>query len=185
MLTGKIKAGAEMCIQEQRRQMAREVVGLYARVDHVHPEAFSVRMLLMTLVVQAMSSVETGVVETTKPEIQTSPRPGQGDPTNDWLCFWCFDRVASEKDRIPQNGQSELSFKNPEGVRFNLLTFSRTIGCREAGVPTCEHTWFPGHAWSYCVCEHCGMHLGWYYTGPSEFVGLNRDPIVRASVMMS
>jgi hypothetical protein len=29
------------------------------------------------------------------------------------------------------------------------------------------------------------MHLGRFYGGPSEFVGLNRDRIVRAAVMMN
>ncbi len=142
-------------------------------------------MFLMGTPISATSSVEPGVVETVETEVQTRARPSQGDPANDWLCYWCFNRVASEQDRFAHDGQSEFSFKNPEGVRFNILTFSRTLGCREAGQATLEHTWFPGHAWSYCLCSQCRMHLGWYYAGPSEFAGLIRDRIVRASVMMS
>ena len=139
----------------------------------------------MNGLVQAMSGAKTAAVEFVEPEIRTHARPSEGDPDNDWLCAWCLNRVASEKDRFAYEGRSEFSFKNPEGIRFNLLTFSRAIGCQEKGLPTLEHTWFPSHMWSYGVCDQCGMHLGWYYAGPSEFVGLIRDRIVRASVMMS
>ena len=132
-----------------------------------------------------MSGVEPGVAEIAELEIQTRTQPGRGDAANDWLCAWCLNRVASEKDRLLHEGKSEFSFKNPEGVRFNLFIFSRTLGCRQLGIPTLEHTWFPGHAWSYCVCDRCRTHLGWFYAGPSEFAGLIRDRIVRASLVMS
>jgi hypothetical protein len=139
----------------------------------------------MTPLVQPMTGTQPGAVEIAEPDIETRTRPSQGDPAGDWLCAWCLNRVASEKDRFSHEGQSEFSFKNPEGHRFHLVTFSRTLGCWQAGAPTLEHTWFPGHAWSYCLCDHCRTHLGWYYAGPSEFVGLIRDRIVRASVVWS
>jgi hypothetical protein len=143
------------------------------------------RMAMMAWPVNVMVEAETGTVEVAEPERQTRTRPSEGDPANDWLCAWCLNRAASERDRFSYEGKSEFSFKNPEGIRFKILTFARTIGCRAAGVPTLEHTWFAGHAWSYCLCNRCGMHLGWYYAGPSEFAGLIRDRIVRASVVMS
>jgi len=132
-----------------------------------------------------MSSAEPGVVETAGPEIRPRPRSSQTDAANDWLCAWCHNRVASEKDRFAFEGKSEFAFKSPEGIRFHIMTFAQTLGCRQAGVPTLEHTWFPGHAWSYCVCDRCGMHLGWYYAGPSEFAGLIRNRIVRASTLLN
>jgi hypothetical protein len=132
-----------------------------------------------------MLDAETAAVEMAESEVQTRTRPSQGDPANDWLCAWCHNRVASEKDRFAYEGQSEFLFKNPAGVRFHIITFSRTIGCREAGVSTLEATWFPGHAWSYCLCDGCHMHLGWYYAGPTQFAGLIRERIVRAAVMMN
>ena len=98
----------------------------------------------------------------------------------DWLCAWCYNRVANERDRFQYHGQDEFTFTNPEAIRFEIITFSRTLGCQEAGVPTLEHTWFPGHAWSYCQCDRCGQHLGWYYTGEQEFAGLIKPRIVRA-----
>ncbi len=137
----------------------------------------------MTRPVQAMSDAEAGAVEVVEPEFQTRALPAEDDPANDWLCAWCLNRVANEKDRLSRDGASEFCFKNPEGIRFNLVTFSRTLGCRQAGVPTLQHTWFPGHAWSYCLCDRCRMHLGWYYAGPIEFVGLIRERIVRASLV--
>ena len=134
---------------------------------------------------QVISGAEPGTAEVAEPEIQARTRPSQGDTANDWLCAWCLNRVASEIDRFFIEGDSEFSFKNPEGVRFTIFIFSRTIGCRQTGVPTLDHTWFPGHAWSFCVCDRCRMHLGWYYTGASEFVGLIRNRISRAALIMS
>jgi len=134
----------------------------------------------MAVRLKAMASAGPGVVEITDPEVETHALSSQGDPASDWLCAWCLNRVASEKDRAHPGGQSEFSFANPQGAWFHILTFSRTLGCRQAGVPTLEYTWFPGHAWSYCVCAACGVHLGWYYSGPGDFVGLIRDRIVRA-----
>ena len=133
----------------------------------------------------AVETAEPGMVEVAETGIDPRTRPSQGDPANDWLCAACYNRVASEKDRFCYEGKSEFTFLNPEGIRFELLMFSRTIGCRQAGVPTLEHTWFPGHAWSFCLCDRCGRHLGWHYEGPGNFVGLIRNRIVRALLMLS
>ena len=136
----------------------------------------------MTGLVKAMLGADAETVEVADPAVHERTRPSEGDPAKDWLCVACLNRVASEKDRYSHEGQSEFSFKNPEGIRFHILTFSRTLSCLQVGVPTLEHTWFAGHAWSFCVCDRCRMHLGWCYTGPSEFVALIRDRIFRASL---
>ena len=135
--------------------------------------------------VKAMTEWEPGTVEIVEPGTGTRALPGQSDPANDWLCAWCLHRVASEKDRYHHHGPSEFTFRNPSGMRFDILTFSRTIGCVEAGAPTLEHTWFPGHAWSFCLCASCGQHLGWHYSGPGEFDGLIRERIVRAMLVLN
>lgn len=132
-----------------------------------------------------MSGVETGVVEIPETEVLTRTHAGRDDEADDWLCFWCLNRVAHEKDRFELGGKSEFTFANPAGMRFNILTFSPTFGCRRSGAPTLEHTWFPDHAWSFCMCDGCGMHLGWFYSGPSEFAGLIQNRIVRASLIRS
>jgi hypothetical protein len=135
--------------------------------------------------VQATSDPLSGSVEITDPNPKNRPSPSSGDSAMDWLCAWCMNRVASEKDRFAPEGKSEFAFTNPEGIRFFILTFARTNGCRQAGMPTFEHTWFPGHAWSYCVCARCDMHLGWYYDGPVGFAGLIRNRIVRATLILN
>lgn len=135
--------------------------------------------------IKAMVDPEPGTVEIAAPEVETRRLPSRSDRANDWLCAWCLNRVASEKDRYHHHGTSEFTFRNPRGIRFEILTFSRTIGCIEAGVPTLEHTWFPGHAWSFCLCASCGQHLGWHYTGPTEFDGLIRERIVRAMLVLN
>ncbi len=78
-----------------------------------------------------------------------------------------------------------MIFSNPERIRFHIMTFSQTHGCREVGLPTLEHTWFPGHAWSYCQCSACGLHLGWYYAGQHNFAGLIKDRIARAAPLFN
>jgi hypothetical protein len=106
-----------------------------------------------------------------------------GDTAGDWLCAWCLNRVANEKDRFKYDGKDEFTFANPEGVRFEIITFLQTLGCRQAGEPSLEHTWFPGHAWSFCVCDRCNGHLGWYYAGHQDFAGLITRRLVRAQCL--
>ena len=115
-----------------------------------------------------------------QPKLDTRTAPAVEDAAGDWLCAWCHNRVANERDRFSFDGKDEFTFSNPEGIRFEIITFSRTLGCRPAGVPTLDYTWFPGHAWSYCQCDRCGQHLGWYYAGQYDFAGLITDRIVRA-----
>src|ERR1041384_1965543 len=116
-------------------------------------ERFSGSLAIMPVPVHSLTGAEAAAVELAEPEVHPRPRRSHGDAGNDWLCYWCLDRVASEEDRFTIEGQSEFTFKNPEGVRFNLVTFSRTPCCRSSGAPTLEHTWFPGHAWCYAVCD--------------------------------
>ncbi|MEW6157093.1 MAG: cereblon family protein [Verrucomicrobiota bacterium] len=132
-----------------------------------------------------MSVEPEGVIELIEPGLQTRTRSSLEDANNEWLCAWCLNRVADEKDRLPIEGQSEFLFQNPEGLRFHIFTFARTLGCRPAGTPTLEHTWFQDHAWSYCLCDRCQIHLGWFYTGPSAFAGLIRDRLVRAGLVLN
>jgi hypothetical protein len=115
-----------------------------------------------------------------EPELESRTAHAAGNAEGDWLCAWCHSRVANESDRLDVGGQNEFTFNNPEGVRFEIITFSQTYGCRQSGLPTLEYTWFPGYAWSYCQCAECGQHLGWYYRGPKEFVGMIKGRIVRA-----
>lgn len=114
------------------------------------------------------------------PSDRAGSRRARAAAENDWLCAFCHHRLAGERDRLQLGGQSELAFTNPAGVPFLIITFSRVRGCRNEGDPTFADTWFPGYAWTYGVCGQCDRHLGWYYRGASEFVGLIQNRIVRA-----
>lgn len=125
------------------------------------------------------NSLSPGMVEVCQPELQSRGQAAE-DPAGDWLCAWCMNRVANERDRFNVGGKNEFTFANPEGIAFDIITFSQTVGCRETGVPTRDYTWFEDHAWSYCECAECRQHLGWYYSGPHRFVGLIKSRLVRA-----
>jgi hypothetical protein len=129
---------------------------------------------------KASGSTAPAAATTAEPEAEVRTAPAVGAAEGDWLCAWCHNRVANERDRFSIDGRDEFTFSNPEGLRFRIITFLQTLGCRQAGVPTFEPTWFEGHAWSYCQCAECGLHLGWYYAGPTDFVGLITNRIVRA-----
>jgi hypothetical protein len=128
---------------------------------------------------QASAGTELAVPAIAEPAVESRIKTSTSDAAGDWLCSWCLNHVANERDRFSFDGNDEFTFSNPERIRFEIITFSKTLGCRQAGVPTLEYTWFPGHAWSYCRCDRCGQHLGWYYTGQHEFAGLIKERLVR------
>jgi hypothetical protein len=133
---------------------------------------------------QAAASAVTDLelAELAELELAGSPETAIGTTATDWLCAWCHSRVASDKDRFPFNGNDEFTFTNPQGLRFEIITFERTLACHESGTPTKADTWFPGYAWSFCHCDGCGQQLGWYYTGLLRFAGLDKARIIRAFV---
>ena len=127
----------------------------------------------------ASTGTETARPGIAEPALENLAATATAEAVGDWLCAWCLNHVADEKARFKYDGQDEFAFSNPAGIRFQIITFSETVGCRESGVPTLQHTWFPGHAWSFCQCGSCGMHLGWYYAGPHDFAGLIKPRLVR------
>ena len=129
---------------------------------------------------QAAPATEPLIWGFTLPELEIRTAPASISTKGDWLCAWCLNAVANERDRFNYGGSDEFAFANPQGIRFEIITFSQTLGCRGSGVPTLQHTWFAGHAWSYCHCDRCGQHLGWYYAGEFDFAGLIKNRLVRA-----
>ena len=121
--------------------------------------------------------VGSGLIE---PDLRQRAATAPGSSADGWLCAWCLNHVTRDQNRFSYQGRDEFTFTNPAGLRFEIITFSPAPGCRPAGTPTLEHTWFAGHAWSFCHCQECGQHLGWFYTGPQEFAGLIKNRIVRA-----
>ena len=128
---------------------------------------------------QASAGTELAVPGIAEPELESRIKESTSGAAGDWLCAWCLSHVANEQDRFPFDGKDEFTFSNPKGIRFAIITFSQTLGCRQTGTPALEFTWFPGHAWAYCQCDRCGQHLGWFYTGANDFVGLIKERIVR------
>jgi hypothetical protein len=123
------------------------------------------------------------VIGVAEPLLQTRTVPNLGEAGEDWLCAWCLNPVATDSDRFKIEGKSEFCFSNPMGVRFEIMTFSRAIGCGPAGMPTLENTWFPGHAWCFSHCDQCDQQLGWSYSGQHQFVALIKDRIVRGTLV--
>lgn len=73
----------------------------------------------------------------------------------------------------------EHTFRNPGGYSFHVLCFSTAPGASNIGEPTPEATWFAGYAWSFAVCGQCNNHLGWWYHGNDQFVGLIATRLLR------
>lgn len=97
------------------------------------------------------------------------------------LCAHCGLAVTREQDRIHMRGAHNHHFLNPHGIEFHIGCFARAPGCRPHGEATLEHTWFAGYAWRVALCNGCGTHLGWAFSGPGHgFFGLILSQLVTA-----
>jgi len=106
---------------------------------------------------------------------ETLVRPTAGDDEEDaLLCAFCHHLITSNRDRTTVNDQHRHQCTNPAGITFRIGCFRRAPGCRATGLPTTEHTWFPGHAWQIALCAGCHSHLGWRFVASdgSGFFGL-------------
>ena len=62
------------------------------------------------------------------------------------------------------------TFKNPSNKFFELNTSdSSTLTCENTRYET--YTFFPGYAWSICVCSECGEHHGWMFSKIDMYCG--------------
>lgn len=98
------------------------------------------------------------------------------EPEKSIRCKNCEANITSQSFAIEPH---EHTFRNPYGFSFHILCFSAAAGAREVGTPTTEASWFPEHAWSFAVCQQCTTHLGWWYSGPTRFVGLIATRLIR------
>ncbi len=60
---------------------------------------------------------------------------------------------------------------------FVVWCFARAENIQLVGPPTQEATWFAEHAWEIALCALCRAHLGWRFSGASEFYGLIREAL--------
>jgi len=89
------------------------------------------------------------------------------------FCRACGNAVTSRDEKIAVGGSHAHTFFNPAGIVFELGCFRRAPGCRNAGRPTSEFTWFAGYVWRFARCSNCRAHLGWFFEGrDSTFFGL-------------
>ncbi|MEW6218367.1 MAG: cereblon family protein [Thermodesulfobacteriota bacterium] len=101
------------------------------------------------------------------------PHPGEGPQL---LCAACGQPVTTPEAAIAVAGGHVHTFFNPAGFAFTIGCFDAAPGASAAGLPTLEHTWFPGCAWSYVLCCRCHAHLGWLFQGRGlRFFGLVLD----------
>ena len=107
----------------------------------------------------------------TRPDVEDDRSLHRGRPI---VCAACGHRITSAAARIEMDGRHEHHCVNPHGYAFDIGCFGEAPGCRSAGVPTLEFTWFPGFAWSHALCGNCHELLGWRYEGAEakSFYGL-------------
>jgi hypothetical protein len=105
---------------------------------------------------------------------------GAGEDDRFIRCGQCLTAIAREEDEISMGGAHRHTFANPNGIVFEIGCFRSAGGCKYAGAPTGEFTWFPGWDWRIAVCGKCLSHLGWLYVSPGKdsFAGLIVDRLV-------
>lgn len=50
-------------------------------------------------------------------------------------------------------------FQNPQGLRFQVLTFKRAAVHKHWPADD-QVSWFPGYSWTVATCPRCHSHLG-------------------------
>ena len=78
-------------------------------------------------------------------------------------CVFCGHGICDAAARVSVQGSHEHTFSNPAGIIYHIGCFASAPGCRLAGEPTGEFSWFAGYAWRYALCGGCSIHLGWVY----------------------
>ncbi|MBI1272415.1 hypothetical protein GC174_18470 [bacterium] len=98
------------------------------------------------------------------------------EPEKTIRCRFCDHDITRPSLAVEPH---EHTFRNPAGLSFHILCYSDAPGALNNGVPTLEHTWFSGYAWSYAICQNCQSHLGWWFTGIDTFAGLIATRLIR------
>lgn len=88
------------------------------------------------------------------------------------VCAACGHIITEPDHAITVAGQHRHRLTNPAGITFDVGCFRAAPGCRQFGLPTSAHSWFPGCYWRFALCGACGEHLGWAYSGAERFFGL-------------
>ena len=84
-------------------------------------------------------------------------------------CAVCGNPVTTNVEAIEVEGSHEHVKINPQQRQFILRCFLSATGCRLAGEPTTDFTWFSGYAWRIAECNRCGTQMGWFFEGGKQF----------------
>lgn len=103
-------------------------------------------------------------------EASSSPHVESGDII---VCRACRSMITTGREAVSINAGHYHTFFNPAGIVYEIRCFSRAPGAVIHGEPTTDFTWFEGYAWQYCLCAHCLVHLGWFFSSDAgSFYGL-------------
>lgn len=119
-----------------------------------------------------------------QPEKQTEITP-EDKPEEEWiLCRQCRQRLSRPSESTIVNGAHQHTFANPSGIVFEIVCYRNVRGCRPAGSPSTDFSWFSGHAWQIVFCSRCLTHLGWHFSSNigTHFYGLILDRIKRETL---
>jgi hypothetical protein len=94
------------------------------------------------------------------------------------VCYRCRNPITDVTQHRQVQGSHVHRCTNPAGITYQFACFHTAPGCSASGMPTSEHSWFPGYLWRVAVCRKCGEHLGWAFSGAGAFFGLITDRVI-------
>ncbi|GAB7079328.1 cereblon family protein [Megalodesulfovibrio paquesii] len=109
------------------------------------------------------------------------PTTGQGSAffqEKPLRCRRCNAPVTSRDAAVEVSGRHAHVCCNPAGLVFEIRCFAMAKGCAAIGLPSSAFTWFARYSWQISVCRQCRAHLGWKFTGPTQFFGLIVDRLI-------
>ena len=118
-------------------------------------------------------------------EGDAAPSDAEGDTTVDLeqkrdegreslkiLCNSCRHELTTAKARTTVDGAHRHVKVNPHGHVFHIACFHPLPGVTPVGTPSTEFSWFAAHRWQIALCARCHVHLGWVFSGSSDFGAL-------------
>ena len=118
----------------------------------------------------------TEETQKTKDKQQEKPVPSR------YVCANCHTPVSDASCLLVIQGDSPNHyFANPDGLLFEILTFSWCQNLLDGSPSVWQNTWFDGYSWTVQYCSGCQIHMGWRYDGsaePTRFYGIVRERLI-------
>jgi len=118
----------------------------------------------------------TEETQKTKDKQQEKPVPSR------YVCANCHTPVSDASCLLVIQGDSPNHyFANPDGLLFEILTFSWCQNLLDGSPSVWQNTWFAGYSWTVQYCSGCQIHMGWRYDGsaePTRFYGIVRERLI-------